>query len=232
MAISKKIAAVLVLSVLATSAVSSPVLAHNGSHDEDEPHTTTTSQTTSIEDKVKARASSSDDTQADDKLKADFQNRAKQQVEDLKKNAKQKTQAARQTACNERKNGAEQRITSISTNTARFQTKLDSIFTKVQAYKTDKNLTVENYDTLVAAVTSAQSASADSIAALKGLQPTIDCTKDTNAQNVAAFRTAAQDSRDKLKAYMKSLKELLKAVRDAKQSTQTQTKTENEGSTN
>ncbi len=231
MALSKKIAAVLALSVLATSAVSAPALAHNGSHDEDES-STTTSQATSVEDKVKARVSSSDDTQADDKLKADFQNRAKQQVEDLKKNAKQKTQAARETSCNERKNGAEQRITSVSNNTARLQTKLDTIFTKVQAYKTDKNLTVENYDTLVAAVTSAQSASANSIAALKSLQPTIDCTKDTNAQNIAAFRTAAQDSRDKLKTYMKSLKELLKAVRDAKQAAQAQTKTETEGSTN
>ncbi len=222
----KKLVASTSLVILVAASASVPAFAHSNSQDEDNSssgsnrgHVTLTEQT--------SNTSSSDDTKPDDTVKTNFQNRAKQQIDDLKKTAKQKTQAARETSCTARKSGVDQRVSSIAKNTADFQAKLDSIFTKVQTYKTDKNLTVANYDSLVAAVNAAKAASATSQATLDSLKPTIDCTKDTNAQAVAAYRTAAQDSRDKLKAYMQSLKDLLKAVREAKQAASSNT-----GSTN
>lgn len=225
------------LVALLTVPASMTVYAHGGEADDDNSGSGRTKTVLATESTT---TTSSDDTKVEDSVKTELKNRGKQQVDELRKKGQQKSQAARETACNSSKKGAQQRISAISANTARFQTKLDTIFTKAQAYVTDKNLTVENYDALVAAVKTAQTTSAESVAALKALQPTIDCTQTTNAENVAAFRTAAHDTRDKLKAYMKSLKELLKAVRDAKHAahtttntnTNTNTETETEGSTN
>lgn len=227
MTLLKKLVASTSLVVLLTASASVTAFAHNSSDDKSETHSGT-SRTVVTENKVTTRTASSDDTQPDDKVKADFQNRAKQRVEELKKAGQQKTKAARETACTSHKTGAEQRIQSISKNTAGFQTKLNNIFEKAKAYKTEKDLRVANYDSLVAAVDAAQAASATSQATLNSLKPTIDCTKDTNAQDVAAFRTATQDARDKLKTYMQSLKELLKAISEAKQAVNTST----DGSTN
>lgn len=227
MSLPRKIVASTSLVILIVASASVPAFAHNGAHDETESGSSSNSgsRTHAV---VAESSDSSDDTKPDDSAKTDFQNRAKQRVEELKKAGQQKTKAARETACTSHKTGAEQRIQSISKNTAGFQTKLNNIFEKAKAYKTEKDLTVANYDSLVAAVDAAQAASATSQATLNSLKPTIDCTKDTNAQDVAAFRTAAQDARDKLKTYMQSLKELLKAIREAKQAVNTST----DGSTN
>jgi hypothetical protein len=235
MKIIKQTAYVISASSLLVGLTATPVFAQNGERHtgaDDVAASTATTISAPTDDHGNA-SRTPDETQPDDTAKAQFKQDAQKKIADLRKTAKAETQAAREDSCNAHKKGAEQRISSISANVTRFQSKLDTILTKTQDYVTTNNVTVTNYDALVAAAKSAQTASATSIATLKDLKPSIDCTQTTNAENVASFRTAAQDSRDKLKTYMRSLKDLLKAVREAKQSaTSTTTQTESKEGTN
>ncbi len=128
--------------------------------------------------------------------------------------------AERQKKCEDHKHGLNTKFSRISTNSQKIQDHIDSVFAKAQAYQQAKNLQPENYDALVAAATSAQTASAASIATLKTLTPTIDCTGTNTASDVAAFKAAAADTRAKLKAYRSAVKDVLKALEIAKPKTE------------
>lgn len=217
----KQVTYVVSASSLLIGLVATPVFAHNGvdhSSDDSGNSSGSTSSGRGSTNDVKSVHEANEHAAGDDNAKAAFQSQAQQQIAELKSKIQQRSAEARQKSCDANKKGAETRISAISTNVSRFQNKLDSTFTKTQSYVTSKNLTVANYDALTAAVREAQNASAESIATLTNLKPTIDCSQSTNAENIAAYRSAAQDTRDKLKAYVGSLKDLLKAVRDAKQS--------------
>ncbi|MEK7594594.1 MAG: hypothetical protein AAB436_03090 [Patescibacteria group bacterium] len=129
---------------------------------------------------------------------------------------KTKSSAERQKKCENHKHGLNTKFSKISTNSQKIQDRIDNIFTKAKAYQQAKNLQPENYDNLVAAATSAQAASQASITTLKSLTPTIDCTGTNTAADVAAYKAAATDTRDKLKAYRSAVKDVLKALQIAK----------------
>jgi hypothetical protein len=140
-------------------------------------------------------------------------------------NRQQKTTEQKQKLCVAHKKGLETKFSHIVTNSQRMKTRIDGIFTKAQDYQTKNNLTVANYDTLVAAATTAQTAAADSITNLQAVTPSLDCNSTSVASDVAAFKTAAKDTVTKLKAYRMAVKDLLHALATAKHAAADTTKT-------
>lgn len=92
----------------------------------------------------------------------------------------------------------------------------DKIYTRVKTFHDTKGLTTPNYDALVAKVDVAQADAATSIAALKALDVTVDCTQvDAVATKVTAFRDALKETRDSLKSYRAAIKDLIVAVKNS-----------------
>jgi hypothetical protein len=234
---------------LVSPALTVPVYAHDGSsHDENE----TTSQTVTSEDADDDNGGSSSGQVEDTSHQEDstHQTRTRSRGETVTQNVRQedktarlndlhargqellqkaregrqlKTAAEREKICQTRKQGLQNRVSRISTNAARHQTRIKSIYDKAVAYQEDKNLTGSNLDTLQQAALAAGTKSQASVDALKSVQPTIDCNKDSVATDVATFKAAATEARDNLKAYKDAVKAYLKALKDATPSTPTTT---------
>jgi hypothetical protein len=143
---------------------------------------------------------------------------------DAKQAALERKKEKRQNICQSRKQGLENKFARIVTNSERFQTRIDSILDKAVEYQQTNNVEAGNFDELVTAAETAQSTSSDSIAKLKAFQPSIDCNSETVSSDVQSFKAAAATVRDDLKAYKQAVKNVLKALIDAKN-----TETETEG---
>lgn len=155
----------------------------------------------------------------DDSVNSQLKQKGEERIAELReKNKAFRTRTAddRKKFCESHKQGLTTKFAKITGNSEKIQTRIDGIFAKAQAYKQAKNLTPDNYDALVAAATSAQAASSTSIATLKTLTPTLDCASSTNAADISAFKSAAEDTRDKLKGYRAAVKNVLKALQIAK----------------
>jgi chromosome segregation ATPase len=159
--------------------------------------------------------------------RSEMRQKAQAMVAELKKNHEKKSNANIQKTCESHKQGLNRKFDRIVTNSQRIQDRITKVFDKAQAYQQDKNLNPANYDDLVAKANDAKSASQDSIDALKQVKPTLDCNNTSVANDVATFKTSAQDTRAKLKAYRTAVKDVVKALRDATQASHT---TGNEGS--
>lgn len=136
---------------------------------------------------------------------------------------KTKTAEQRQKVCEAHKSGLTNKFKRTVTNSQRIQTRIDEVFNKAQTYQQTKNITVANWDSLVASAQTAKAASAASITALQGVTPTIDCNSTSVASDVATFKTAAGQTRDNLKAYRTAVKALLKALITAKSTSEGRT---------
>lgn len=117
--------------------------------------------------------------------------------------------------CENHKNGINNRVKRLVNSSQNTQKRIDKIFAKAQAFQKDNNLNPADYDNLLAAAQAAQSSSSQAVAALKAAAPTVDCTSDQTTNNVAAFKTAAQQAREKLQAYKKAVKAVLQALQTA-----------------
>jgi 3-methyladenine DNA glycosylase/8-oxoguanine DNA glycosylase len=200
-------------------AVSMPVFAHEGESGDDSSSTTTTTTTTEQENHTTSSGSTTvkEDRQ---KLREDRKQQVQQKVAEKKTEHQQKV-------CENRKKGLTVRSARIVANSKRIDEKITDIYKKVDNYKTTNNLTVDNYDALTSAVTTAQTNAATAISDLEKVVPSTDCTSttNTNSTDAAAFKTAAKNTRDSLKAYRTAVKNLLVAVMKAKDDTTTNTST-------
>jgi hypothetical protein len=228
----------IVMSVMALSLVCGISLSSSAlAHEADDSSTTSNSGSSSSETEthnststIKSHVETGNETEnhAHD-LMEQFrqQGQAKVQAE-AKDRIKTHTQAQRQQSCSARKASLTKRMNNSVAAAQRHKTVFDNIYTKVKTFKDSKNLTVANYDSLVATVDSAQADSAAKISALQSLDVTIDCTQiDSVTTNVSSFREAVGATRDSLKNYRKALVSLIKAVHGSAKSTDT-----NDSSTN
>lgn len=132
---------------------------------------------------------------------------------------KQKSPEERKHACETHKQGIERKFNRIVNNANRMQTRIGKFLDKAVAYKTDKNVTVDNWDALVAAAETAKQTSADSLTSLAAVVPSIDCNSTSVASDIATFKAAASTARDNLKAYKQAVKNVFIALEQAKDST-------------
>jgi hypothetical protein len=123
-----------------------------------------------------------------------------------------------QKVCEKRKGNLEKRIAHMNTVSQAVQTRIDAIFVKAKAYQEANNLSSVSFTSLVEGATSAQTASVDSLATFKSVQPTIDCTKATTVTDLATYKAASQTVRDNLQNYKAAVRSLLVALQTAKTS--------------
>jgi hypothetical protein len=137
--------------------------------------------------------------------------------------AQHKEQSAdhRKNVCEAHKQGLETKFTNIVNNSQKIQDRITSVFDKAVAYKTDNNLSPTNFDDLVAKAQAAKQDSADSIANLKAVTPSLDCNNVSVASDVATFKAAAKETRDNLKAYRSAVKAVVKSILDTKKTSDT-----------
>ena len=146
-----------------------------------------------------------------------------QELADKKAEAKEKKESRvsenKLKKCEAHKQGLTTKFSRITTNSERIKSRIDDIFSKAQQYQTTNNITVDN--SLVTSATTAQQAAADAIANLKTVTPSIDCNNVSVASDVANFKVAAVKTRDALKDYRTAVKNYLKALKDAKETSST-----------
>ncbi|MEK7059572.1 MAG: hypothetical protein AAB971_02340 [Patescibacteria group bacterium] len=178
------------------------------------------SSDTSSDQTAKTESTTSDTAAKKNMYNAELRKKAEAELAAKRqKHEGAKSKEERHKRCESHKQGLTTKFSRISANSQKIKDHIDSVFTKAQAYQQAKNLHPDNYDALVATATNAQAAAATSITTLKNLTPTIDCNNESTASDVAAFKMAAADARDKLKAYRTAVKDVLKALQSARKST-------------
>lgn len=127
------------------------------------------------------------------------------------------TDEQRQKVCENRKNGLQTKFTSIATNAERYQSKIDEIYAKAQAYQAAYNLpTADTTSSTVLTIEKTKAAATISVAALRTATPTsIDCKNTNVATDVTEFKDLAAQTRNDLKTYKMAVKDLLSFLRDA-----------------
>lgn len=212
----------LVLVVAAVVGTTATTFAQNGADDNDPSNTSGsgTSQETETEHKLSPER------------RSEFRQRANDEIEKKRSEMsekKAKNTEERKNRCESHKQGLSNKFSRIVSNAKKHQTRIDKFLDKATAYKDSSGLDPANWDTLLASAQAAKETSTASIADLEAITPTIDCNSESVASDVATFKAAASKVRDDLKAYKTSVKALLKALQEAKETTTTTT--ESEGST-
>jgi hypothetical protein len=209
-----RFSALAVLCAMIMISASAPVYAREGS--DDASGTSASGRKSAANTQVKSEAETETEKPGDDNP---HRKAAAGLVTELRKEHKTQSAEARQKKCQSRKQGLNTKFNRMVTNSQRAQDRITGVLDKAMAYQKDNNLQVNDFDTLAGKANAAAAVSADSITALKAVKPTLDCNNASVAQDVATFKTAAQDTRDKLKAYRSAVKDLLKALEAAKPST-------------
>lgn len=129
-----------------------------------------------------------------------------------------KTAAEREHACESHKQGLETKFSHIVANSQSMDDRITDVLNKTIAYQQANNVSVDNFDNLVATAQSAKSSADTAIANLKTVTPSLDCNDVSVANDVAVFKDSAKQTRDSLKAYRSAVKAVIKALLGAKQS--------------
>lgn len=157
---------------------------------------------------------------SDDASETEIRKKGRALADDMRKqhqsSAKVKTSEQRKTTCEAHKKGLTKKFERIVANSEKIKKHIDDVMAKGQDFQQENNLPVADFNTLVETALTAQTAAAESITALKEVTPTLDCNNVSVANDVATFKAAAQDTRDKLKDYRKAVKAILKALHEAK----------------
>lgn len=174
-------------------------------------------------------APTGDDAKPDDGSQTELRKRGVNLADDMRKQQKTSTKTAevRKKQCEAHKQGLINKFSRITANSQKIKTHIDSVLTKTQAYQQANGVAVADYESLVAAAETAKAAAADSIVALQAVTPTLDCNNTSTASDVATFKAATQDTRDKLKAYRTAVKTILKTLHQAKPATNENTEGSN-----
>jgi len=206
-------------STLALTVLVSPVaLARQGT---DDNVSTVNTGTTSTNETHQTRTGSStvatttsaenEQETGDDTLRA----QAKSLLQTERQKGKEHSTAQRQKACEAHKAELTKREANYAAAAQRHLNTFNAIFTKVQAFHDSKQLTVANYDTLVATAKTKQAAAQTAVDELKALDVSIDCTQSDPASTVAELKTAVKNARTALQDYRAAIKDVIVALKGA-----------------
>jgi hypothetical protein len=133
-----------------------------------------------------------------------------------------KTAEQRQKVCENRQKAVDNKLSAFSNAANDHLTRLNNVFTKLQDYHTANPTAASNYATLLAAARANQTTAIEAVATLKATNTSFSCTATTDpAAGLRAAKTAAANARDALKAYRTSLKDIVVAFAQAKDTTNT-----------
>lgn len=146
---------------------------------------------------------------------AEHKDEARQKIEEKRENAQIKSTEKRQEACERRVANIEAKFDRLDQHANRLLSVIDSFYAKVTGFYERGQLTVSNYDELLASVDEAKASAAAEVAALENLSVDIDCTDPDVAVSVATFRETTSSARTALKAYRAALVDLISAMHAA-----------------
>ncbi len=205
---------------VAALGVSTPVLAEGGSSGSgsNSGSSDSSSTTTSTETQNETENQTTEKQHVEDRVNG-IKTEAHQEIEAARTNLKDQGKEKRMKSCEARKANLTKRMNNAVAQATKHKAVFDKIFAKAQSLHDTQKLNADNYDALVAAAKTAQTNAQTNIDTLKALDINIDCTSNNVADNVAAFRTAVGNTRDSLKAYRKSIVDILNALNAANKTT-------------
>lgn len=184
--------------------------------------TTTSSDETPVATTTSVDSSTNDDTEVPARVQERI-NAAKQkaqtQVESARKNVQTKTQEKRQQLCENRKNAIDNKLKAFSGAADKHLARLNGAYAKLKDYQSSHNLTVGNYDNLIAAADAKQQAATEAVEALKSVSGGVDCSSADVSVQLKTVKEAAATTRNALKAYRTSLHDILIGLAQATKTT-------------
>jgi flagellar biosynthesis GTPase FlhF len=162
---------------------------------------------------------------AADQKREEAQKAAKASLEQKKSEVKAKTEDQRKKACDAVTGSLNNRLSGGVNRSGSLKGGFDKHLSNIQAFYAKKNLSVANYDVLLANAQAAGIQAQASINALKTFSPTVNCSDvGAAAGNIAGYKEALSKVRADLNSYRNSIKALLTAVRHAAETTKTEGK--------
>jgi hypothetical protein len=134
--------------------------------------------------------------------------------EKRQENKTRRLAAAKLKVCETRKNKITAIINRSVVRTERQLKLFTTIAKRVQKFYTEKNLTVANYDELVAAVDAAKAKTEADLSTFKNLDG-FDCSSDDPKGELEEFKMAIESMRQSLKDYRTSVRSLIVGVKTA-----------------
>lgn len=166
-----------------------------------------------LDEKARLKAESAAQREALLKQKAEAARlKAEQKVQQARESAKQKLESARKTSCEKN----EAKINGILQRAAQHGEKQLGVFQKIEdrvkEFKDTKQITVENYEAVVAAVEEKEAAA---VAAIEATQATtFECDSESTDKSFSGLvRDTVKSQRAALHDYRKSINELIHAVK-------------------
>jgi hypothetical protein len=184
---------------------------------ETEVHTSSTSPSPSLSSTVKIEDRKHEiETELHDQLEQ--QQEARQAKIGAKiSELKQKLDDNKKKACDNHEATINRLMKVMDTRRQTAFDRIGQIATAVQQFKDKKQLTVENYDELVAKVAAAKSVAEQAIAAQQAI-PNLNCDGDHPRADVTDFKLKKDTAKDAVRAYRDAVKALVKAVKTSAES--------------
>ncbi len=138
---------------------------------------------------------------------------AKQKAEEAKAQAKERLSGEREKRCSERESKVNEIISRSSTRGKNALAKFQTFQQRIESFVSEKSLTVESYETLLA---TAKAQEAAAVAAVEAAGATTFKCADQDSTNVGGTVSGVVTSQHQaLKDYREALKALIKAVKAA-----------------
>lgn len=202
----RSVGALVALSILLTPTL---VAAHDGEHHSEASPAQKPTQTGSLRPEKVAEAKRTLET----KLEAQKQAR-QDKVQTTKAELSQKLDDKKKEICNKQKATINNIMKNMDGRRQSSFDRITKISDAIQTFVTKKELTIENYDTLVASVAAAKETAQASMTSQQSA-PDLDCSGDKPRSDIADFKTKRLASIDAMQAYRDAVKALASAVKQA-----------------
>lgn len=129
------------------------------------------------------------------------------------------TKDAKKNICEKRQKFVDASMDRLTKRSTKQIQLLDTMSTRIQAYATNKKLTVDNYDGLLSDVAAKKAAAETNITALQEAKTAFKCDGDNPKAAATAYQTALRSTNKAIKDYRDSVKKLLVAVKQSQKDT-------------
>jgi len=143
-------------------------------------------------------------------------------IEERRDVARERLDAKKKAICERRESSVNKVITNVSERSQNHFDRIAKIYDLTVAFYDEKDLSISNYDELVANVATTKAAAETALRELKDA-PELSCDSDGPKADIQAFRNKRLDKVEAFSAYRDAVKAFVKAVREAAATTETQT---------
>lgn len=176
-----------------------------------------------------AQADRSEDViEAAKKTASEKRKSKEERIAKIKADTEARKLALTQEKCEAREEKLQKLVPKLSNSANRLKTVIDRKYDRVVTFYDEKEITVENYETLVADIELAKANAEASMETLETYEVEVDCEQSGIGGQLDAYRTAVKEARDDLKEYRKALIALITSVKVKAEATEAEEDTETE----